>query len=192
MDEPGLVWSMNSGRRSSRCHRPCSSRAPLRANSTRQTLCSPMSSCAALKESYRESRSRGGLDCGDRGRDGLALPCSRQEGQERLLASCSQSCGEPWQGRPQAGEGRRVNAIGLVQHGSHPLRGRELAVLPESHMESRSIAAWHTGTRLAACCHTTDLGPSMTSEVTSWPRKAGRQCMKTLRGAQISISLTLT
>src|SRR4030065_730827 len=42
-----------------------------------------------------------------------------------------------------------------------------------------SISAFCTCRRLSASSHTTDCGPSITSAVTSSPRCAGRQCMKT-------------
>src|SRR5512141_1413553 len=42
-----------------------------------------------------------------------------------------------------------------------------------------SISAFCTCSRFSASSHTTDCGPSITSAVTSSPRCAGRQCMKT-------------
>ncbi len=46
--------------------------------------------------------------------------------------------------------------------------------------------------RFSASSHTTDCGPSITSAVTSSPRWAGRQCMKTASFFAIAISLLST
>jgi hypothetical protein len=46
--------------------------------------------------------------------------------------------------------------------------------------------------RFAACCHTSDCGPSITSSVTSSPRCAGRQCRNTASGVAAAMSAAST
>src|SRR5712692_9057296 len=64
-----------------------------------------------------------------------------------------------------------VLALGFAEGGHHGA--------PVSSARRARVACM----RLAACCHTTDWGPSMTSAVTSSPRWAGRQWRKRAWGS---------
>src|SRR5438105_19267 len=101
---------------------------------------------------------------------------------------------EPQQLVEDEGHHGHVDHFGRTDVAGHlqELEPEVLDLLDEVHSPnisaSRAICAYR---RLPACWKTTDRGPSMTSSVTSSPRWAGRQCMKTASGAR-SITAWLT
>src|SRR3990172_2280228 len=61
-----------------------------------------------------------------------------------------------------------------------------------SHAPRASKMAFWMWSRFSAWSRTAEAGESITSSVTSWPRRAGRQCMKSAPGAAFSISARFT
>ena len=89
---------------------------------------------------------------------------------------CGKRRGGDEKGRP------RDDAAGPVDREARPAQ-------PAKHQRRMAFWAWR---RFSASSKITECGPSMTSEVASSSRCAGRQCMNSASGAALAISAALT